>query len=133
MDLVLAGCAGVKWAQITGIAVGSGLMGLPALFGYSGSFAGAVQRTAGPAIAAAALIAFWEATAGVRWANLPLAVVLAVSSVGGLVVDDGGGAVAAVVGVVAGLAVAASTPHAGQSRHHFGSGWAGLRSATREE
>ena len=60
-------------AQVAATLVGLWLMFAPWVFGY-GDPASANDRIVGPLAACFATIAWWEATRGARWVNLPLGV-----------------------------------------------------------
>ena len=59
------------WAQVINAVLGIWLMAAPAVFGY-GDPAQANDRIFGPIIATFAIVAWWEATHNIRWANIPL-------------------------------------------------------------
>lgn len=111
----------MKVGAAVGVVVGLGLMAAPAVLGYVDDPAADVHRIVGPLVASLALIAAWEATAGVRWANLLLAAVAVAAPV---VVHHGPGA--AVVGILGGVALAAATPFGGRRTHRFAGGWRAL-------
>lgn len=115
------GQAGVKLAQPVGVVVGTALMAAPAVAGYAGSGADDLHRVVGPLAASFSLIAAWEATRGVRWANAVLAAALVL---GPLAVDHPMAATG--TGVAAALALGATTPFGGAPTHRFAGGWASL-------
>ncbi len=59
------------WAQSISAALDFWLIAAPAVLGYGGA-ARTNDRIVGPLIASVALIAVWEVTRPVRWANIPL-------------------------------------------------------------
>lgn len=54
------------------IALGVWLMAAPAVLGYAGSIPGKVERTVGPLVASAAIVAIWPHVRPLRWANVVL-------------------------------------------------------------
>ena len=59
------------WAQLLNAILGLWLMAAPGVLGYGG-LAADNDHVIGPIIATCAIIALWEASRGMRWANLPL-------------------------------------------------------------
>lgn len=111
----------MKLGQWAGIAIGLWLMAAPALFDYAEFAAGDVHRTVGPFAAMFAVIALWEATRDVRLSNFAIAGVLVAAPA-----FAGHSTAAALVGLTAGLALAAATPFGGRVADQRGRGWRGL-------
>ncbi len=108
----------MRIAQVGSVATGLWLMFAPVAAGYTGSFADDLHRTIGPLLVTFGIIAVSKVTRALRWANAPLAAVLALAPVfGGH--DDRAEAVA----VSAALVVLATLPFAGTSRAAQGGGW----------
>jgi hypothetical protein len=59
------------WARLVSAALGIWLMAAPAVLDYAGA-ARTNDRIVGPIVASLAVIAIWETTRSLRWANLPL-------------------------------------------------------------
>ena len=108
------------WARIASALLGVWLMAAPAALGYAGP-ARTNDRIAGPAAATVAIIAIWEVTRPVRWANLLIGGWLAIAPV-----VLGYQSVAAVNSVAVGLLLAALTLVRGRLRQRFGGGWSAL-------
>lgn len=116
-----------KVGQIAGVVVGIWLMVAPAVLGYAGSQAGDLHRVVGPVAASLALIAAWEATAGLRWANLALSVVLVGAP---LFIHHSPGP--GLVVVLSGTALGVATPFGGVRTRRIGGGWAALAGEPKE-
>jgi hypothetical protein len=112
------------WRQCVVALLGLWLMLAPAVLGYGAPLATS-DRIVGPLIASAALVAAWEATRAVRWANVALAVWVFVSPV------VLGRAEGALHHLVVALAVGILSVAWSRSRHSFGGGWTPLFSAWR--
>lgn len=108
------------WARWVSAALGLWLMAAPAVLGYGGE-ASATHRLVGPVVASFAFVAVWSHVRGLRWANLPLGVLL-------LVVPWplGFTPIATVNSLTVGLGLVALAPVRGPIRGRFGGGWAYL-------
>ena len=64
------------WAQIINALVGIYLMASPGVWGFEDRLRNAANNDhiIGPVVATFAIVAIWEATRNVRWANIPLGV-----------------------------------------------------------
>lgn len=110
----------MKPAQWLAIAGGTWLLFAPAVAGYGGRSAD-LHRTIGPLLVSFGIVALWDATRDVRWANAPIAAVLAIAPI---VVHHS--AAAALTAVVTAAVVVASSPFAGKDRLRRGRGWRGV-------
>jgi hypothetical protein len=108
------------WARIASALIGVWLMAAPAVLGYEDP-ARTSDRIAGPVAATVAIVAIWEVTRPVRWANLLIAGWLLIVP---MVLDYH--RVAALNSVAAGLLLAALTFVRGALRQRFGGGWSAL-------
>jgi hypothetical protein len=108
------------WARITSALLGVWLMAAPAVLRYAGA-ARTSDRVAGPVAASIAVVAIWDVTRPVRWANLLVAGWLVIAP---LVLSYHG--VAAVNSVSVGLLLAALTFVRGRVEQRFGGGWSAL-------
>ncbi len=110
------------WAQVLNAAIGIWLMAAPAVLRY-GDPAQANDRIVGPVAATFAIVAWWEATRSVRWANVPLGLwLLAAPWVLGY-----DATAATVNGVAAGLLLIVLATVEGKIENRFGGGWAALK------
>ena len=109
-------------AHLVCAAGGVALMAAPDVLGYDGP-ARLAHLIAGPLIVAASIVAIWPATAPVRWAVVPIGLVLVVGAVG-----FGGGIGAQATGLVGGAFVAALTFITGDRPDTalMGGGWRAL-------
>lgn len=110
------------WAQLISAMVGVWLMASPAIIGYGRPLA-VSDWIVGPLITSVGLIAAWEATRAVRWANLPLAAWLVFSPF--LLGNPNVSMNHAVAGVLVGMLSLIR----GRPRHSFAGGWRSLRKA----
>lgn len=108
------------WAQIAAALVGLWTMVSPGVLSY-GKPAAASAWIAGPLIASLATVSVWEATRGVRWANLAAGAWLIMAPI---FIDHP--MEAAVSSVLSGIAVCALTPITGRIKQRFGGGWRAL-------
>jgi hypothetical protein len=108
-------------ARLASAAIGLWLMAAPAVLDY-GDPAASVDRIAGPVVASVAAIALSDVARGLRWAVLPVALVLFIAAL--LPGYDGDARVnsAACAAVLAALA-----PLGGKTKAKLGGGWPALR------
>lgn len=113
--------------RLVNVALGVWLMAAPAVLGYSttSSLANGIDRTIGPFVVSAAIIAMWPEVRPVRWANLVLGLLLAGGTpIVALLTDY---PVAGVVNaIVTGLAIAGAAAVRGPVDARFGGGWRSL-------
>ena len=105
------------WSQVTNTGVGIWLMAAPTVFGY-GKPAAASDYIVGPLVATFACIAIWEATRGVRWANVLLGAWVLVSPF-----IFGRPTAGMVNAVVCGLVIVGLACMGGHVQQRFGGGW----------
>lgn len=109
------------WAQIINAVLGVWLMAAPAVLGYGGA-AGTNDRIVGPVAASVAVIAIWQVTRPVRWANLALGAWLLVAP---WVFDYE--RIALVNSTIVGLLLMTFAAIRGKvESHRFGGGWPAL-------
>lgn len=111
----------MKPAQTTAAVSGLVLMAAPGTLDYADTGAAAVHWTVGPVLIAFAVIAAWQVTRAVRWANLVPAAALAVAPL-----FTSHPAPALAVGLVGAAAVAVTTPAGGAAGRPVGGGWRSL-------
>jgi hypothetical protein len=104
-------------AQLAAAAFGIWLMAAPAVLGYAG-MAEALDRIAGPVIAAVAIIAASECTRGLRWANVAVGAILICSPLWFEYARA-----ATFNSVTTGVAVVVLSSLRGTVRSSFGGGW----------
>ena len=108
-------------AHVIAAFIGIWLMVAPAVLGY-GDPAQTNDRIIGPVVATFAIVAWWEATRNVRWANIPLG--------GWMVLAPlilGYGATAPIVNsIAAGLLIVALSFVRGEVKKPYGGGWRSL-------
>lgn len=110
--------------RLVNIALGVWLMAAPAVLGYSttSALANGIDRTVGPLVVSAAIVAIWPEVRPVRWTNVALGLLLAIGTPIAALLGDL--PVAAVVNaVVTGVAVAAAGSVRGEVDARFGGGW----------
>jgi hypothetical protein len=112
------------WARILSAGLGIWLMAAPAILGYGGA-ARANHLIAGPLAASVAIIAIWEVTRALRWANLPLGLWLIVAPL-----FFSMAAPAAINSLVAGALLAALALFGGRVSQRFGGGWRSVIQST---
>lgn len=115
----------MKLAQTVSAAGGLVLMAAPAVLDYAGTAAAKVHWTVGPVLIAFAIVAAWQATRAVRWANLVPAAVLVVAPL-----FTSHPAAALAVGLIVAAAVAVTAPAGGPADRRAGGGWRSLVAAT---
>ena len=108
------------WARIASALLGVWLMAAPAVLGYVGP-ARTSDRIAGPVAATIAIVAIWEVTRPMRWANLVIAVWLVIAPA-----VLGYHLAAAIDSIAVGVLLAALTFVRGTVRQRFGGGWSAL-------
>lgn len=108
-------------AQIINTVLGIVLMVLPGVFGFDKGVAN-VYHILGPIIVMFAFTAIFECTRPVRWANIPLAILLILSP---LFVDSSEGFSILLSIVIGGLVLLFSL-RKGKFKHKFSDGWAEL-------
>ena len=110
--------------RLVTIALGVWLMAAPAVLGYSttSALANGVDRTIGPFVASAAIVAIWPEVRPVRWTNLLLGLLLAVGVPVAAILTDYPAA-GVVNAVVSGVAIAAVASRRGAVDARFGGGW----------
>lgn len=110
------------WARFVNTMLGIWLMAAPAVMGYTDTAGDSNHRIIGPLVVSFAVVAIWEHTRPLRWANLPLGLWLAISplfiSYPRLVI---------LMTVMVGLVIAACALVQGTYRpEKFGDGWSML-------
>jgi len=101
--------------------IGVWLMVAPEVLGYRGP-ARINDQTCGPLILTFAIIAFWEATRGVRWLNLALGFWLMLAPL----VLHYGTWFSAINSLACSLVVITAAVVPGKKTHSFAGGWPGL-------
>ena len=110
--------------RVVNVILGIWLMAAPSLLGFEGTVAAINGRTAGPVIAACAIVAMAEVTRGVRWANCILGQWLLLAP---LVLHYASWA-ATTSDVLTGMFVILSSLPRGRVKEKYGGGWSRLRS-----
>jgi hypothetical protein len=110
------------WRQLITALLGIWLMLAPAVLAY-GAPLSTSDRIVGPLIATFALVAVWEATRALRWANVVLAAWVFLSPV---VLGRADGALHHFVVALAAGILSVARP---RSRHSFAGGWRSLLGA----
>jgi hypothetical protein len=108
-------------AQIIVALIGIWLMASPAFLNISGT-AEDMNHIFGPVIASFAVIAWWEVTRNLRYANILIAVWLLISP--WLLGYDNNSAI--INNVIVGLGVGSLSFVKGKIENHFGGGWISL-------
>ena len=103
-------------ARIAVVAIGVWLEAAPAVLAY-GSPAADVDRVLGPIAAGVAFVAIWPVVDPVRWATVPVGVLLTVAPLLGYPAD------AAVSSTSSGIAIIALAFVGGTPDQRFGGGW----------
>lgn len=107
-------------ARLVAVAAGLWLMFAPAVLDYGGRAADN-DRTFGPIAASFAFVAIWQVLRPVRWVTLPIGVWLVAAP---LVLDHGADAGAS--SVLAGLAIAVTSPMVRNDPARFAGGWSSV-------
>lgn len=109
------------WAHVITAALGIWMMAAPAVLDYGGA-AATNDRICGPVVATCAVIAWWGATRGMRWINVPIGIWLIAApwalsyGTGTLIVHS----------MALGFAIAGFSIVRGRIRKRYGGGWRSL-------